>query len=306
MFPLPWEQTDAYIRSGHKSVEEFDPESIRTIWISRKRGIKAIIGKRRGETDGEMEIISYLFALEKGWTLEKAKKWFEAHVSDVDAASKEHFYCLMPILERMMEKPLRIRGVALTAGISRNLNIYLEKELEDFAEKLVGAPVYLEHVSALNAIGKVVNAEWNREARAVFYEAEIYDEEVADKIRKGLIRHVSVAADYQRVDRINGKIPHGLHNAELSLVAVPGIPSTSIQIVEKLDSESNLRIGEIQKALQSLAKRVKVLEAENKRVIEKTHEKSVRAVVAPEALETASVSVDLSKVSLRDVMKNLR
>jgi hypothetical protein len=90
----------------------------------------------------------------------------------------------------MVDKPLRIRGIALTAGMSRNLNIYLPEELEAFAERLVFAPVYIEHVAAPNAVGKVVNAKWD--GQNLWYEAEIYDDEVAEKIRKGLIRHVSM------------------------------------------------------------------------------------------------------------------
>jgi hypothetical protein len=66
------------------------------------------------------------------------------------------------------------------------------------------------------------------------YEAEIYDEDTSEKIRRGLIRHVSVGADYETLDIVDGKIPHGMHNAEISLVAVPGIPSTNIQVLEKL------------------------------------------------------------------------
>jgi len=49
-----------------------------------------------------------------------------------------------------------------------------------------------------------------------------------------LIQHVSVGADYDVLDVVDGKIPHGLHNAELSLVAVPGIPETNVQILERL------------------------------------------------------------------------
>ena len=68
----------------------------------------------------------------------------------------------------------------------------------------------------------------------MLYVAEIFDEDTAAKIRNGLIRHVSVGADYQTVDLVNGKVPHGLYNAEMSLVAVPGIAETNIQILEKL------------------------------------------------------------------------
>jgi len=163
--------------------------------------------------------------------LEKAKAWFGQHHRE---ARQEHFCYVTPILEKVMDKPLRIRGVALTAGMSRNLNIYMPEELQKFASRLAGSPVYLEHVSAFDAIGKVTKADWNPDSKTLSYEAEIYDDETAEKIRKGLIQHVSVGADYERIDILDGKLPHGLHNAELSLVAVPGIPETNVQILEKL------------------------------------------------------------------------
>jgi hypothetical protein len=228
---LPWEITDQYIRSGHKDPSEFQPNSLRTITLSEQEGIKAVIGKPKGKDATEVQ--SYLFNRDK-WTLEKAKEWFRQHHRE---ARREHFRYVTPILEKIVNKPLKIRGVALTAGMSRNLNIYLPQELESFASKLVGSPVYVEHVSAFNAVGKVTKARWDPNSKALFYEAEIYDDETAEKIRKGLIQHVSVGADYERIDILDGKVPHDLHNAELSLVAVPGVPQTNIQIMEKLKAK---------------------------------------------------------------------
>jgi hypothetical protein len=230
---IPWEITDQYIRSGHRDPSEFQQDSLRTITLSEDEGIKAVIGKLKNSETTEIQ--SYLFDKEK-WTLKKAKAWFRKHHRE---AKHEHFCYVTPILEKIVDKPLRIRGVALTAGMSRNLNIYLPEELEDFASKLVGSPVYLEHVSAFNAVGKVTKASWDPDSKALFYEAEIFDEETAEKIRKGLIQHVSVGADYERIDILNGKVPHGLHNAELSLVAVPGIRQTNIQIMEKLRAQES-------------------------------------------------------------------
>jgi 5-methylcytosine-specific restriction endonuclease McrA len=43
---LPWEITDQHIRSGHRSPEEFQPNSLRTIVLSEDEGIKAVAGKR--------------------------------------------------------------------------------------------------------------------------------------------------------------------------------------------------------------------------------------------------------------------
>jgi len=147
---------------------------------------------------------------------------------------REHLASLLPftVLEAMTDKPLHIRGVAMCSGMSRNHNIYTSEELQAFTSKLANAPVYIEHVAAPNAIGKVMKTDWD--GHNLWYEAEIYDEPTAEKIRKGLIQHVSVGADYEAVDLVDGKVPHGLHNAELSLVAVPGIPETNVQVLEKL------------------------------------------------------------------------
>jgi hypothetical protein len=220
---LPWEISDQYIRSGHRNPEEFEPNSLRTIVLSEKDGIKAVVGKPKGKN--KMEVQSYLFDVSKGWTLEKAKAWFEEHHRNEAILS-------IRVLEKVVDKPLRIRGIAMTVGMSRNFNIYTPEELQVFTQKLVSAPVYVEHIAVPNAVGKIVKAEWD--GKNLWYEAEIYDDEVAEKIRKGLIKHVSVGADYETIDVIDGKIPHGLHNAELSLVAVPGISETNIKIMEKL------------------------------------------------------------------------
>ncbi len=225
---MPWEETDNEIKSGHRSPSEFQDGTQKTVSINEQEGIRAIVAKPVGEQT--LEIQSYLFSKQKGWTVEKAKEWF----SKLHTPAKEHLCAVLPftIAEKMLDKPLRIQGLAMTAGMSRNLNIYIPDELASFADKLADAPVYLEHVTAQTAVGKVTQTHWD--GQNLQYTAEIYDEDTADKIRKGLIRHVSVGADYQTVDLVNGKVPHGLYNAELSLVAVPGVTETNIKIIEKL------------------------------------------------------------------------
>jgi hypothetical protein len=148
--------------------------------------------------------------------------------------TKEHFSAVLPftLLEKIADQPLRIRGIAMTAGMSRNFNIYTPEELQAFSSRLIGAPVYIEHVSVDSAIGKVTKTQWD--GHALWYEADIFESEIADKIRKGLIQHVSVGADYEAIDLVDGKVPHGLHDAELSLVAVPDIPETNISVLEAL------------------------------------------------------------------------
>lgn len=61
-----------FIRSGHRDADEFEEDSLRTIWISEEEGIKAVIGKPKGKDT--TEVVSYLFLKEKCWNLEKRKK----------------------------------------------------------------------------------------------------------------------------------------------------------------------------------------------------------------------------------------
>jgi len=194
--------------------------------------------------------------------LEKAKEWFEKHREGLKPV-REHVQAILPfkVLEKIVDKPLRIKGIAITAGMSRNFNLYTPEELQSFANKLVSAPIYVEHIAVPNAVGKVVKTEWD--GQNLWYEAEVYDDEVAEKIRKGLIQHVSVGADYETIDVLDGKVPHGLHNAELSLVAVPGIPETNIKVLEKLIPPNE---EELKKLVETQVKAI--LEAEQRKLKE--------------------------------------
>ena len=40
----------------------------------------------------------------------------------------------------------------------------------------------------------------DEDKQAIKFEGEIYDDEVADKIRLGLIQHVNIAADYETLE----------------------------------------------------------------------------------------------------------
>jgi hypothetical protein len=122
---------------GHRDAEEFQKDTLKTITLNEKEGIKAVVGKPKGKHT--MEVQSYLFEKDKGWTVEKAKAWFEKHHNP----AKEHVYAVLPftITEKIMEKPLRIRGLAMTTGMSRNFNIYTPEELQAFSSKLVEAPL---------------------------------------------------------------------------------------------------------------------------------------------------------------------
>jgi hypothetical protein len=90
----------------------------------------------------------------------------------------------------------------------------------------------------------------------LLYEAEIYDQTIVEKIRNGLIQHVSVGADYDALDVVDAKVPHGLFNPELSLVAVPGVPETNIRVLEHLAIDK-LGVGRLEeKDLNFIAEKV--------------------------------------------------
>lgn len=73
---------------------------------------------------------------------------------------------------------MHIGGIALVAGVSRNFNVYTAKELQVFANKLVNAPVYVEHVAVENAAEKVTKCTYDPASRCLLYEAEIYDQTI--------------------------------------------------------------------------------------------------------------------------------
>lgn len=179
---------------------------------------------------------------------------------------KEHVASLLPfkVIESAADKPLRIGGVAMAAGMSRNFNVYTPDELAVFAEKLVNAPVYIEHVAVETAAGKVTKCNYDVASRCLLYEAEIYDQTIADKVRNGIIQHVSVGADYDTLDVVDAKVPRGLFNPELSLVAVPGIQETNIRVIEKVEdkqlqeklSQTVDKLSEAEKTIEDLRKQL--------------------------------------------------
>jgi hypothetical protein len=91
---LPWEETDDYIRSGHGDPDKYDKDSMRTISIDAVEGIKAVIGCPKGNFKAGKcavgtEVQSYLFAKEKGWTMTKAKAWFEKSQKEKESKGRK-------------------------------------------------------------------------------------------------------------------------------------------------------------------------------------------------------------------------
>jgi hypothetical protein len=73
-------------------------------------------------------------------------------------------------------------------------------------------------------VGNVTKTQWD--GRQLLYEAEVYDEDTAQRIRKGLIQHVNVGADYDPV--LAGAIYiDGTNTVYVDCVVVADSPSES-------------------------------------------------------------------------------
>ena len=224
---MPWEDTEDFIRSGHRNSEDFEPGSLRTITLSEEEGIKAVIGKPKGKKT--TEVVSYLFSKEKGWTLEKAKEWFREH----QEKAKESFSWAGSIKEVFGTSNL-IRGKALHPLRTVHpeewpeVREYLEEELEKAAHSLKGKPLILDHYKPIR--GKVLGAEY--EDGAIEYVAQLNDPRVMELIKNGAIKHCSVEFEWKSLEQVNGIAPRGLNFTGLSLLRSfePGDPLTTVEI----------------------------------------------------------------------------
>jgi len=226
---LPWEEDEDFVHSGHRSQDEFQPNAFRTITLSEEEGIKAVIGKPRGKHT--TEVVSYLFDKKKGWTINKAKAWFEEH----QAKLKESFSWTGDIKELSGLGNL-IRGKALHPIHTVHPNEwpevreYLEEELRKSAHTLVGKPLLIDHHRQLK--GEVLGAQYEEDA--VEYVAKLDDSGVLSKIRDGRIKHCSVEFEWKQLDRVNGVAPRNITFTGLSLLEnfLPGDPATNVEIWE--------------------------------------------------------------------------
>lgn len=91
------EETENYYRVRQIDPEKFEKDSFRTIWISKSKGIKAIIGRLKGE---KITTVQSLLFDKKKWTKEKIKKWIKEH--------SDKFHAYLEIAEDNLEENLEI------------------------------------------------------------------------------------------------------------------------------------------------------------------------------------------------------
>ena len=134
----------------------------------------------------------------------------------------------------------KISGVALIPRISRNNNLYTKQELERFDG--VTVPLNWEH-NPDKKIGSVT-FRYNPSQETVFYEGEITDES-ASMLAKNKVLFTSIEATPTGVKEICNlgsdcfAMPFGLKPEGLALTETPGVPETTVRVIENYIRECN-------------------------------------------------------------------
>jgi len=138
--------------------------------------------------------------------------------------------------------PYTVHGVALgnddvTKGKSGIKKKWPAEELEKSAETLQGTNLVIDHENSVHGVvGRVTKAGY-KEDTGVVYEAELYDEDLAEKIQKGLLE-VSVRGLHKDVDDLESEVGsdalvvEDIEFKNLSVVPSGAAPSNTLEMGE--------------------------------------------------------------------------
>ncbi len=132
-----------------------------------------------------------------------------------------------------IDERAKIQGVALIPRISRNNNLYTKEELKRFDN--VTVPLNWEHDPG-KQIG-TATFHYNPSIETVYYEGEISDEGAASLARNKTL-FTSIEAEPVKMQEIcNGpndcfSMPFGLVPQGLALTETPGVPETTVGVIE--------------------------------------------------------------------------
>ena len=147
-----------------------------------------------------------------------------------------------------MSNKIKISGIAVKEGTSRNKRKYISSELEKFAPTLNGRPILKDHEGITdNVIGKITESKFNPETTEVSYFGWIKEDGtgIVEKIRDRRISEVSIGALAGKVVKETKDsdvlIPIDMEALELSTTPVPGNKGTSISFEKIKYSENQLK-----------------------------------------------------------------
>jgi hypothetical protein len=81
------EVTKNYVRLRQKSPDAFEQDSFRIIVLSESKGIKAVVGRLKGQTSTTIQ--SYLFQKDK-WTVKEAQNWVSKHKGFIEEIEEQN------------------------------------------------------------------------------------------------------------------------------------------------------------------------------------------------------------------------
>jgi len=147
-----------------------------------------------------------------------------------------------------MSNKIKISGIAVKEGTSRNKRKYISSELEKFAPTLNGRPILKDHEGITdNVIGKITESKFNPETTEVSYFGWIKEDGtgIVEKIRDRRISEVSIGALAGKVVKETKDsdilIPIDMEALELSTTPVPGNKGTSVGFEKKEYTEEQLK-----------------------------------------------------------------
>ena len=249
---MPWDESEDYIRSGHRDPDSFDKDSFRTIDIDKEKGIKAVVGCPKGQYEGGkckvgMEVQSFLFDKSKGWTMDKAKDWFEKHKEN-ETKPNEHVEKI-----RIQEKlvPFKFSALAAKPGKSLNGRIYSPEVLQKAAPLYKGKPFIMDHdyQNADKVIGIITDSRYEDgikvEGLGLMHEDLFAKVAGTDKVPP-LIKGVSIGGQGEGEFTNLGVDIRSFTPEELSLTAFPGIPDAQLTQIEMIRESFKKMEGEKQ------------------------------------------------------------
>ena len=128
---------------------------------------------------------------------------------------------------------LKISGVAINAGVTRNNVNYVDEELKNGAKSLIGVPIMKNHSNNVeDIIGRVTAASYDEGNKRIIYAGDIMDNSTQAMVKDGRINQVSIRAKYEKMEEDEDNegvvIVKGLSFLELSAVAIPGDPGATL------------------------------------------------------------------------------
>ncbi len=129
---------------------------------------------------------------------------------------------------------LHIKGLLSIPRVSLNGWIYLPQELAKQDGKIL--PIFFEHEELFNQNAEpigILQTIWDEALMQLDYKGIIFDSNKIKLILEKKFKHISMAATWEGYDTIRGwLVPKGIKIIEASLVLEPGIPESSVNIVD--------------------------------------------------------------------------